>query len=371
MRQGITEMTNAEIDRIVQTLESGGEQNKYYVYMLCRGNGQPFYVGKGQGRRVFEHEKEAKDRFAEIDADKDLTEEEKVLKRNEVYEKLRIIGEEGDNIKRIIVKWGLRSQEAYMCESALINVFGFLNERSMINKLSNRVNGMASAVEKACPSDVKTCARDASQFLAECAIEEKSVEDLRENIAFIKLGDDFYLQCLEEHRVDNERIKDAVRGVWRIEERRRRMLQYVFALYRRRVVGVFRVTNVSRPVGIVFKSGEVKNYPTFPLKEREAERLVMPYATLNEARMSLGDEVYGKVDAFLTKVLKSKRLGTTKEAVFADLRKRVFFELDDQVPSHLIAYKGCIVPNVVRHSGRSVMLEGRGCQSSVVYNFDC
>lgn len=32
---------------------------KFYVYLLCRPDGRPFYVGKGSNRRVFEHEAEA------------------------------------------------------------------------------------------------------------------------------------------------------------------------------------------------------------------------------------------------------------------------------------------------------------------------
>lgn len=32
---------------------------KFYVYLLCRPDGRPFYVGKGVNRRVFEHEAEA------------------------------------------------------------------------------------------------------------------------------------------------------------------------------------------------------------------------------------------------------------------------------------------------------------------------
>lgn len=32
----------------------------HYVYVLCRGDGNPFYVGKGMGNRVFHHEAEAR-----------------------------------------------------------------------------------------------------------------------------------------------------------------------------------------------------------------------------------------------------------------------------------------------------------------------
>lgn len=33
---------------------------RFYVYLLCRPNGKPFYVGKGSGRRVFNHDSEAR-----------------------------------------------------------------------------------------------------------------------------------------------------------------------------------------------------------------------------------------------------------------------------------------------------------------------
>jgi hypothetical protein len=33
---------------------------RYYVYLLCRPDGRPFYVGKGLNRRVLEHEAEAR-----------------------------------------------------------------------------------------------------------------------------------------------------------------------------------------------------------------------------------------------------------------------------------------------------------------------
>jgi hypothetical protein len=33
---------------------------QFYVYILCRPNGKPFYVGKGQRKRLYDHEAEAK-----------------------------------------------------------------------------------------------------------------------------------------------------------------------------------------------------------------------------------------------------------------------------------------------------------------------
>lgn len=33
---------------------------RFYVYILCRPNGKPFYVGKGSGKRIFDHDAEAR-----------------------------------------------------------------------------------------------------------------------------------------------------------------------------------------------------------------------------------------------------------------------------------------------------------------------
>ena len=98
-------LTDQEIQRCTQALSAGGERNKYYVYMLCRRTGEPFYVGKGQGRRMWDHEIEANEIFLEIESDCELSDDEKAAKRQEVYEKLRIIKEEGEGLKRVIVKW--------------------------------------------------------------------------------------------------------------------------------------------------------------------------------------------------------------------------------------------------------------------------
>lgn len=46
--------------RAEQAREMTARNQKYYVYLVCRPNGQPFYVGKGIGERFLMHERDAR-----------------------------------------------------------------------------------------------------------------------------------------------------------------------------------------------------------------------------------------------------------------------------------------------------------------------
>lgn len=41
-------------------MQTTAEVQQFYVYVLCRPDGTPFYVGKGQQYRMFAHEREAR-----------------------------------------------------------------------------------------------------------------------------------------------------------------------------------------------------------------------------------------------------------------------------------------------------------------------
>ena len=350
-------MNKEEIERCSQTLCSGGEKNKYYVYMLCRSTGQPFYIGKGQGRRLWRHEEDAQEVYAEIDADNELSDEDKQRRKEEVSEKLQVIREEGKGLKRVIVKWGLTEREAYMCESALINAFGVLSQDS----LKNRVNGHASKAEKSNPADIKTMARTDEVFLQQCAIQKRDIAELGDaRVAFIKINNT-YESCLnEDGKPDPAQVKDAVRAFWpkysNIDQ-----IQYVFALYHQRVVGVFHVVEVKTiEQG---RAGNLADYPEYPRNVRELDKLKSKAASLEEARNILPRAEYDKLETHLREICRPNQ---TLCKAYSNFQKRIYFNLDDGVPENVRAYENCIP---TKNGSSDFIKLGRAQRVSVIFNF--
>lgn len=80
---------------------------KYYVYILARPNGKPFYVGKGAGNRIYEHDGEARKGH-------------KCHKCNVI----RKIWKQGGEFQRYIVLTTDDEQEAFAHERELIALYG-------------------------------------------------------------------------------------------------------------------------------------------------------------------------------------------------------------------------------------------------------
>lgn len=332
----MTQLTDAEIACCEQALSAGGEHNKYYVYMLCRCTGEPFYVGKGQGRRMWEHETEASDVFLQIDADTELSDEEKKAKRQEIYEKLKIINEEGEGLKRVIVKWGLNEREAYMCESALINALRLLSRNDIVGRLTNRVNGHASKAEKENPSDKKTIARIDVDFLSQCAIKQRAIEELGNvRVIFININA-LYEECLDEDGVPNrDAVRDTVRAFWK-REKRHEQAQYIFALYRQRVVGVFHIVEIKTIAQ--GRAGDFSDYPIYPERARRMDVLKSKAETLDAAQKVMTDSEY---EMLLTD-LRTWKPNIDPSKTYTNFQKRIYFNVDDNVPENIKAYENCI-----------------------------
>ena len=104
--------------KIQQFPPSVTEKLDYYVYVLSTPEGEPFYVGKGVGNRVFQHARAALE--TEHKSDK--------------LESIRKIIENNGEVQHTIVRHGMDAETALHVESALIDYIG-------LSELKNEVNG--------------------------------------------------------------------------------------------------------------------------------------------------------------------------------------------------------------------------------------
>lgn len=346
-------MTEDERKRVFQTLAEG--KNKYYVYALCDGKKVPFYIGKGTGARVEQH-------IADADVIMRMVEENNPPAK--VSDKIkRLIAERGA-VQCVIIKWGLSENEAFMCESALMNLLEFFRDVK-IEQLTNIANGHASEAEKNSVADISTKARTLQQFLEECAIQSRELEEVRigdrvPHVAFIKINE-LYRECLNENgEADPEKVEEVTRAMWPLGQGRQD-LEYVFALYHQRVVGVFHVAFISEPVCDVYKTeGKLPNFPKFPPALRQIDKWKAQFATVDEAREKLNSSEF---ELFYNDLLKKvdKRENQTPQTVLKNHRTRVYFQFDDYVPQELQGFRDCIITD----SNRPTHFSGR---NPVVFN---
>ena len=93
---------------------------------------QIFYIGKGTGNRVFEHEKES---LNNPDSDK--------LKLKTISEIVSL----GLSVKKIIINSNLTESEAFAAEAALINAFNYVSNIGLTNIVAGHHSPEALRVE--------------------------------------------------------------------------------------------------------------------------------------------------------------------------------------------------------------------------------
>ena len=152
----------------------------YYVYGLVDPrNNQFFYIGKGTGNRVFEHERES---ISSPDSEK--------LKLKTISE----IKALGLDVGKIIINSGLSEAEAFAAEASLINAFNYIGAISLTNIVSGHHSAEALSVE---------------DFEKINGAVELIEEDIRHRILVIKIN------RLYQRGMDSKALYDSVRGIWR------------------------------------------------------------------------------------------------------------------------------------------------------------
>lgn len=361
-------MNEKEILRITTVLGDDKDMyDAYYVYMLCENEGgvnKPFYIGKGKGTRILQHEigaeQEISERKKELLSDfsysNALSDDEIIAKANkDIGKKYQKINELGiDNVVKVIVKWGLTESEALMAESSLINAYAFTNGQ---DSLTNIINGHMSNREKGNIS-CTTKARTLQEFLDECGASEKCITEIDEPVLFLKIKA-LYPLCMQLSKDRQEKaIYDSCRACWILSEAKINKIKYVFALYNSQVVGIYAVNKNSWKKRIDMDG----SFPIFPPEKRNLEimygNIAKDCSTLSEMK-----ELCQNFDEFLS----VSKIEEDDEHGFNVWKNRYYFvKSDDEIPDNIKSFKNCIL---VKPSGDK-FFSGRGNQSEKMYNFD-
>ena len=179
----------------------------YYVYgLIDPRNNQFFYIGKGTGNRVFEHERESMN----------CPDSEKL--------KLKTISEikaRGLEVRKIIINSDLTEEEAYAAEASLINAFNYIGKIGLTNIAAGHHSAEALSVE---------------DFEIINGAVELSMESIRHRILVIKINK------LYRRDMDRGELYNSVRGIWRASLQKVRSVDYVFGVYNSLIVAVYKPT---------------------------------------------------------------------------------------------------------------------------------
>ena len=171
---------------------------QHYVYrLLDPRNGETFYVGRGQGDRVFQHA-EGNVRIAGED------------ELDPKFSRINQIHAEGLEVQHIIHRHGMNPDTAKEVEAALIDAYP---------GLTNRMGGAGSNDRGVRHADQIIREHDAPEF------------ELKHPLILISIGKTY----------EERGVYEAVRGLWSMNRKRARENNLVLARVGRFVVGVYKV----------------------------------------------------------------------------------------------------------------------------------
>lgn len=188
-----------------KTLQKINQDGEYYVYgLIDPRNNKLFYIGKGTGNRVFQHMNES---------NKNPESERKKLKI------IKDIENSGNQVKHILINYGLKEEEAFAAEASLINLINYISDI----RLSNIVLGHHT---QGCMS-VEEIERT---FGAELL----SKEDFHHKVLAIKINKTY------NRNISAEELYNSVRGIWRADINRVQKVEYVLGVYNNLTVACYK-----------------------------------------------------------------------------------------------------------------------------------
>lgn len=175
---------------ITKFSEKAKDALKYYVYALSDPDTKiPFYIGKGNGDRVFNHFREQGD--------------------NEKIEKLRELSVLGKEPCIDILAYGLTDEVAKIVEMAAIGLIG-------LDNLANKKQGDGYKEHGRIPAD---------KFNLLYSAEEIGVDDFNENVVLLKLNKTY------TPNMTAFELYEAARGYWRMDKEKRNQVKYAMPVY--------------------------------------------------------------------------------------------------------------------------------------------
>lgn len=183
---------------VLQKLNENGE---YYVYgLIDPRNNKLFYIGKGTGNRVFQH-------VAESDKNPE-SEKEKL----QIIKSIKMSQNE---VKYILINWGLTEAEAYAAEASLINLMNYISIETLTNIVAGHHSCGCLTVE---------------EIEQKYGAELLKPEDFKHKILIIKINK------LYDRDMNSQNLYDIVRGIWRADINRAKQVEYVLGVYNNVIV---------------------------------------------------------------------------------------------------------------------------------------
>lgn len=190
------------------------EALQHYVYMLINpDNHLPFYIGEGQGNRVYDH-------VNNVQNNRECNEP----KRDKILEIL----DNGKNVEHIIVRHGMTIDEAYKVEASLIDAFRYcLTDDVLTNLVEGHNHKEMNDNRVRC--GLMTDQEIANQYSAQL------IGKLDENVVVININKQY------QSNMTDDDIYKVTRSSWSISESRINQLEFVLSEYRGLIVGVYAV----------------------------------------------------------------------------------------------------------------------------------